>query len=206
MEHSEKGTRKEEGNDRLTSLPGRNGMAMDTVIAGKLEQGNLYAGSGPITDTKTAGASSLRPEALIEQVAVHTRQGLLNGPGRMKITLNPPHLGTINMDVLVRNNKVEVVMIASNQEVQQVLKSHADQLKNALQGQGLKVDGFDVMLSGNQGERGYRFSSGNFSNNGSGGGSGSREEIEARHSLPDILSPQEMRGDGNNGNGISLFV
>ncbi len=206
-EHGGKGTgKKEEGNDNVTSLPGRNVMAMDMVLAGNVESGNLFAHSGAMADTKTETAAGLRPELLIEQVAVQSRQGLLNGPGRMKITLNPPQLGIIDMDVLVRNNKVEVVMIASNQEVQQMLKSHADQLKHALHVQGLRVDGFDVMLSGNRGEQGYRFSSGNFSNNGSGGESGRHEEIEARQSLPDILSPKEINGDGNNGGGISLFV
>ena len=205
IESAGKRVGKEEGNVKIISLSGQNGTAIDSAAAGKIEQGNPYAISGAGKDMNQAMAPGLQPEILIDQIAGPAGQILQNGPGRIKITLNPPHLGTIDMDVLVRNNKVEVVMIASNQEVQQALKSHADQLKYALQGQGLNVDGFDVLLHGNHGGQAYRFRGGDFTGNGDGKGGGGKEDVEADSPLPGILSPQGGAGT-EQGDSISLFV
>lgn len=197
-----KRVRKEEGNVKIVSSSGQKGTAMDGAAAGKIDQGNPYAVGGVVKDVISETVPGLRPEILIDQIAGQFSQ---NGPGRIKITLNPPHLGTVDMDVLVRNNKVEVVMIASNQEVQQALKAHSDQLKYALQGQGLKVDGFDVLLQGNHEGHGHRFGGGNFAGNGNGNGGENREEIKSDFPQPMILSPRNV-GETGAGEGISLFI
>jgi flagellar hook-length control protein FliK len=71
---------------------------------------------------------------------------LKKGSGRIVITLEPPNLGTLNMDVRVQHDTVRMLLIADNHEVKQVLHSNLDQLKTALQGQGLNVDRFDVLV------------------------------------------------------------
>ncbi len=199
-------TGKDKGEDNAQPVSAHTATARDVDAAGRFNQVNLSAASGGVNETKMETTAGLRPDLLIDQIVTPARQVLQNPPGRMKITLNPPQLGTIDMDVLVRSNKVEVVMVASNQEVQQVLKSHADQLKSALQGQGLRVDGFDVMLSGNQGDPGYRFRSGDFAGRGGEDRNLGEEEIEAGPSGAGVVSPGAMIPTGTNGDGISLYA
>ena len=98
-------------------------------------------------------AGPLRPQVIIPQVVEGASNLLRSGSGRVVITLHPPQLGTIDMDIQVRDNKVSMLMRTDNHEVKQVLESSLTQLKNALSEQGLQVDRVDVLVqdrSGNE--------------------------------------------------------
>jgi len=88
------------------------------------------------------------PQVLINQIGEEGKQAAARGGGRIKITLHPPNLGSLDMDIRVRNNQVEVVIIADTPEIQQSLQANVDLLKTALNQQGLKVDGYNVLLQG----------------------------------------------------------
>lgn len=102
---------------------------------------------------ENVNSSSIEPRVLINQVAKS-----VNGPGRVKISLTPPHLGTLNMDVLVKNNKVQIIIQAENNDVRQILQSNVETLKNALSSQGLIADSISVIIqekSDNPGNFGF---------------------------------------------------
>jgi len=89
--------------------------------------------------------SMLRSQQIVDQVLANSRQIFNQGAGRIKLALNPPNLGTVDMDVRLLNQKVEVIMVTARAEVQQALQSHADQIKSAFQAQGIQVDSYDVL-------------------------------------------------------------
>jgi hypothetical protein len=91
-------------------------------------------------------ATSVQFQDIMDQIEESAAQMLKKGPGRIVITLEPPNLGTLNLDVKVHNDMVRLVLIADNHEVKQVLQSNLDQLKTALQDQGLNMDRFDVLV------------------------------------------------------------
>lgn len=91
-------------------------------------------------------ATSVQFQDIMDQIEESAAQMLKKGPGRIVITLEPPNLGTLNLDVKVHNDMVRLVLIADNHEVKQVLQSNLDQLKTALQNQGLNMDRFDVLV------------------------------------------------------------
>lgn len=64
--------------------------------------------------------------------------------GRVKIVLEPPHLGEVEMEVIVRGDRVRAIMISENDQVRQVLKSHTEEIKQVLADQGFKVDRMEV--------------------------------------------------------------
>jgi len=70
----------------------------------------------------------------------------LDKGGKVQMTLQPPSLGTINMEVVVQNNRVELVMSTGHADVQQMLQAGVDQLKSILQNQGFQVDQMSVLL------------------------------------------------------------
>lgn len=107
-----------------------------------LSPGNA-AGSG---SAATGKINNVSPDKIISQITNEIKENAANDGGRVKITLNPPSLGTLDMDVTVRNGKVEVVLVADNRDIQQTLNRHIDQLKVALQTQDLTIERCDVFM------------------------------------------------------------
>ena len=113
----------------------------------------LHARGESISDRVPENQGPLRPRVIIPQIVEGAGRLLRNGSGRMVMTLHPPQLGTIDMDIRVRDNRVSMLMLADNHEVKQVLESSLTQLRNALSEQGFQVDRVDVLVqdrSGNE--------------------------------------------------------
>ncbi|MDI6687254.1 MAG: flagellar hook-length control protein FliK, partial [Desulfobacterales bacterium] len=86
-------------------------------------------------------SQAVEPRILINQIASG-----VNGPGRVRITLNPPHLGTLDVDVVVRDNKVHVMLQPENNDVRQILQSNVESLKSSLRNHGLVADTINVSI------------------------------------------------------------
>ena len=114
---------------------------------------NTSSASGMSPAKTTAGDVSTAQ--IIDRVAVEFRENLSNEGGRVKIMLTPPSLGTLEMDVIVRNGTVKVMLIADNKDVQQMLSGNLDTLKGSLQSQGLTIVRCDVMMQDRQYSQGF---------------------------------------------------
>jgi|GEM_PF-6689754 flagellar hook-length control protein FliK len=88
----------------------------------------------------------IEPAQIIQRVAVEFRETLAQESGRVRMTLTPPSLGTLELDVMVRNGKVRVMLFADSREVQRMLSGNIDSLKSSLQGQGMTIDRCEVMM------------------------------------------------------------
>lgn len=98
---------------------------------------------------RAAAKDNVNPSQLIQRVGNEIKDHVSAGGGRIKVILNPPSLGSLEMEVAVRNNKVEITLIASSRDVQQTLHTNIDHLKGTLQNQGLTVDRCDVLMQAN---------------------------------------------------------
>jgi flagellar hook-length control protein FliK len=130
-------------------------------------------GSGP---AKVENIKDISPSEIISQIKDGIKETAANDGGRVKITLNPPSLGTLEMDVTVRNGKVDVVLTADNKDVQQTLNSHIDKLKGSLQTQGLTIERCDVLMQDKREEYHQSFSQHAFYHQGSGQGNNGRQD------------------------------
>jgi len=74
----------------------------------------------------------------------------------IKIRLDPPSLGTIRMNVTTAGDSVRTVIIAESHAVKQIIENNLIQLRDSMQGQGLKVDSFTVLVGGNEGQSGQQ--------------------------------------------------
>ncbi|TSA55488.1 MAG: flagellar hook-length control protein FliK [Planctomycetaceae bacterium] len=110
------------------------------------QQAITQAGSPSTGIDKNNDRFVVRPSNIINQVVDASGKKLGKGFGRIKITLNPPHLGSVDMDVLVRDNKVHVILRAEHLDVKQLLQSNTEQLKTALNNQGLAADNISVSV------------------------------------------------------------
>lgn len=66
--------------------------------------------------------------------------------GRVKVSLSPPNLGNLEMDVMLRNGTLRVVLVAESKDVHQALTANMETLKGALQSHGLIIERCEVML------------------------------------------------------------
>lgn len=116
------------------------------TVEKNIESNALNASNVSGISTAKTAASEISPSQIISRVAAEFNENLANEGGRVKITLTPPTLGTLDMDVIVRNGTVKVMLIADNKDVQQMLSGNLDSLKGSLQSQGLTIERCDVMM------------------------------------------------------------
>jgi flagellar hook-length control protein FliK len=187
---------------REIDLPTRLVDRISSVV--EYHQTGFHADQKMVAVNESVNSYSKESRVLINQIA----KGV-NGPGRVKIALTPPHLGTLDMDVLVRNNKVQIIIQAENNDVRQTLQSNVETLKNALSNQGLIADSINVIIqekSDSPGHFGFGkdetvFKEDNNQKENQGNPKGRKDSPDRVSSLFDEENPC-IRIDGH----ISLFV
>jgi hypothetical protein len=120
--HEKAGDRKSRGRESGISRRETSSLSSPSerdVSAGPYQQSTALHGAGKAP--LLSGNGGISPRTLIDQIA-----GGVKTPGRVRIALNPPSLGTLDMDVMVRGTKVHVVLQTDNNEVKQMLQSHVE--------------------------------------------------------------------------------
>ncbi|MGC6489536.1 MAG: flagellar hook-length control protein FliK, partial [Planctomycetota bacterium] len=116
------------------------------------------AGGAPLTDGATAKAAnvqtgyatkSARSMQLLEQARDSIFQQILMkltaGGGEMRMRLSPPDLGQLDLRMTVEGgNKLTLLIGAERSDMAQLLQRHIEELKGALQENGLEVTGAEV--------------------------------------------------------------
>ncbi len=138
----------------------------------------VNASGGGLANTEKV--HNVSPDKIIGQITGEIKEAAANDGGRMKIALNPPDLGKLEMDVTVRNGKVEVTLVADNKDVQQILNANIDRLKDNLQNQGLTIDRCDVSMQDKQEEYQQNLGRQSFDRDG-----GSAQDGNSRRENPD---------------------
>jgi len=161
------------------------------------------AGRSAPAQGRAAGSPDVRPQAVMGQVLEGAAQILRDGSGRMVLNLQPPRLGTLDLDVVVQDNRVKMVMLADNQEVKQLLQAGMDDLRNALQDKGFEIDRLEVLVQNRPGEDGdgFRREAG-FARGDSRGGNERKHEQDGGTPEPAIPVRPSRAGDG----GLSVFA
>jgi flagellar hook-length control protein FliK len=167
----------------------KNDLKTKSTPSGKMEEDlsfdSISTSSG--TAVKAEKVTDVNPTVIIEQVATEIKENSSTDGSRIKIVLNPPSLGELSMDVIVRNNKVEVVLTANNKDVQQALNGNLDQLKSTLLNQGLTVERLDVLMHDKHDEFYRPFGNQSYYQDRS--GHGGREGRQQRDEEPSSAAP-----------------
>jgi flagellar hook-length control protein FliK len=131
------------------------------------------------------------------------RQSINNTSGRVRIILDPPNLGQVNLDILVRNESVDVLLTTDNTGVQQALQSRADDLRAALQRQDFRIENLQVLFHHNEANHQQRYGGNTF-------GQASDKNEEPKQKVGDItVKPLIGRTMGQSGpiqGLVSVFV
>lgn len=164
------------------------------------EMTNILSGGGNRL-TASDGPAGINTQAIIDQV-LDAKQSMKNGFGRVRIILDPPNLGTVNLEIVIRKERIDVVMTADNSGVQQALQSRVDDIRTALQRQDLKIENFQILLQDNAANQQHTNSGATF---------GQRQEQQARQNhMEDSIPIQPLiqpTGESGQARGlVSIFV
>ena len=143
---------------------------------------------------------------MLEQVTEQLSQAVSKGSGRVRITLVPESLGRLDMDLVVRENRVQILLTAESRTVQQALQGHVEQLKDALQRQGLEVDGFNVTLQHGQHGKDDPTGSGNPSWGEYNRAAADKKGMGIDHELATIAPFMPRHNLNNEAVGINIFI
>ncbi len=120
-------------------LPGNQGLLMEA-------KESLSAAA------KETTSRPVSTQAVIDKIAENGQLLLRAGSGRVRLTLSPPQLGTLDVDLRVSRDRLKMVLTAENGEVRQILQSNMEQLKSTLQGQGWNLERMDVVVQDQYGK------------------------------------------------------
>lgn len=187
----------------------KNPLKENNIVGDKNNQ-DIASHSIAATNNGMAKVSSLddvTTSQIINRVAGEIKENVSADGGRIKITLSPPSLGTLEMDVSVRNNKVQVIIVADNKDVQLALNSHLDRLKGSLHNQGLTIDRCDILMQNNREEYPQSFNQQAFYREGSENNSTTGKEKYSEELKPIIsVAPQIINSPSLNPDNISIFA
>ena len=159
--------------------------------------------AAPVQGKSAGVTSAVKPQVVISQVVNGAIETLRDGTGRVVLNLQPPRLGTLDLDVAVKDNRVTMIMLADNQEVKQMLQSGMEDLRNALQDKGFQIDRLEVLVQNRPDESGSNFwQQAGFAQGESSGSERPRGEPEA---VP-AARENPMRAVRTGENGISIFA
>ncbi len=177
-------------------------------------QGALAAAKTPFQSVETSFEPPRETSSVLKQATpsweTAAEKSGVDG-GRVRIVLSPDHLGTLDMNVRVRKEAVEIMMSVQRDESLHTLRGHAAELRTALSDQGLRVESLSLQTSGRDFQSnggpsgGYGGLNDGRNTNESGGrdaGSGQRNgNSGAAATRTDGTAPQRIARDG-----ISIFA
>lgn len=110
-----------------------------------------------------------------------------NQENKVNIQLQPPELGKVQVELIVKDNIVNAKLHTENIAVREVILTNLEQLKSNLENAGIHVNEFNVEVGGFKNQFDQQFSNGKSGSNGNGGGGygGNEQGYEKEELLPD---------------------
>lgn len=116
-------------------------------------------------DTGVDKHKPMQKPASVPEMFSRVESMVHNGGGKMTITLNPPSLGHVEVQVTTKGKNVEIQMKSSNDFAKAAIESHVAELKTSMQSQDLVLQKMDVHVNHDLGKN---FAGGQFAQQQSG--------------------------------------
>lgn len=96
----------------------------------------------------TAARQMARPFPLhvINQVGRQMAFAIRRGENQVRLQLKPPNLGSIQLDMVMKDHVLKVAMITEHHAVKELLMSHVQELREALVQQGVELQKIDINI------------------------------------------------------------
>ena len=117
------------------------------------------------------------------------------------ITLNPPELGRLKVEMSLKDNIMQASFRVENMNVKEVIERNIETLKTALLEQGLSVDELNVSLDDN-----YREGAKRFADESSQGQRGGKREGDMELSITSDIEAEDRGYYSGDNSGVDLFI
>ena len=138
-----------------TPLTGDGGSAAEVSSATTRAAGTAGSGSAASSASTPTLSSGVSAGALVEKPTATLNASLQQRGRSVTIQMDPPELGKVSVEMVVRNNQLRAVIVAQSDAVKQVLEANIEQLRDNLEMQQISVDKLNVMV----GQDGRQFAS-----------------------------------------------
>lgn len=101
--------------------------------------------SAPI-NTTTVNAKELSKVDILNQINEKFAHLKSNTSEKLEIILKPEHLGKVNLEIQSTKGLISATLVASSQQVKELLEKNIESLKNNLNAQGLNVNNINVKV------------------------------------------------------------
>jgi flagellar hook-length control protein FliK len=142
------------------------------------------------------------PASIVDQVGKQISKSILSGDQVVTLRLKPPELGTVGIEMDIKDHTLRLSMTAEHHSVKELLLNNVHELKEALVQHGVKLEKVDVQINYNFGQ------SLNASKEGSDNGQGWRENFneEGFHSDNHTEGPLDRSINMTSGNNLLDLV
>jgi flagellar hook-length control protein FliK len=96
------------------------------------------------------GEKSLRgylPSSIVDQVGKQISRSILRGDQVVTLQLKPPELGTVKINMDIKDHTLKLNMIADDYSARELLLNNVHELKEALVQHGIKLEKVDVQIN-----------------------------------------------------------
>lgn len=140
------------------SFVGRNSNPVETAWLPGMRplQPLAVAGGDRFVVDRPVGAESLhnQQQQVIDQVSSTIGRGLARQEHHLLLHLHPRELGEVRIELVVRNEQVNVMFSPENNRVREILESGLDQFRSQMEDRGFVLNGCNVGDGRNEGESG----------------------------------------------------
>jgi flagellar hook-length control protein FliK len=131
---------KNQGVDRFLALDGQE--AHQRIISS--EPGEMKSDHG-VSPLKTD------PLEIYQQIGKQVLWSIKNGEEKIKLALDPPHLGNIYMEINREKENIKATLWTDNPATKEILETHQIQLQKILGEDGFKLEKFNVLVQHDMG-------------------------------------------------------
>jgi len=199
-------------------LPGQNSREkLSQLVTHLMDVGGVAAGDGLKAARSGETSAALKvmesadagPVDITGQIVRAVNFSQQDGQYRVRMTLQPPHLGNLDVALSVKNHHIHAVFLVDNSAAHEAVTHELPQLQAHLVQQGFKVSDFSVQV-GTGDSRGFQAFQRNpqFSDDGADGKNRGRIK-EPDGILPGVASSQDRRVRGDISAGperINVFI
>jgi len=86
------------------------------------------------------------PLHVVNQVGRQMAFAIRRGENQVRVQLKPPNLGSIQLDMVMKDHVLKVAMITEHHGVKELLMSHVHELREALVEQGVELQKIDINI------------------------------------------------------------
>lgn len=107
---------------------------------------------GPAPDAIPRQGARPLPFYVVNQVSRQISLSLRRGDNHIRLQLKPPQLGSIQIDMNMKDSVLKIGVITEHNSVKEILISNIQELKDSLVQQGVKLERVDIQVNCNLGQ------------------------------------------------------